>query len=156
MWINFLRGDKVAWSNKFENLGFQQNTNPITWFFMKGTFMPSFPHVFGWRMSSGYCPIECMLGQIRPVPTSPLSLNNIYSFSRITRWLLKIRWLETKQKSVFLNYFNILITPKVPGGTETTHTVAEKPDPGKVSRQNIRITWGSNLGLTNYLLHGLG
>lgn len=62
-------------------------------------------------------------------------------------FLVKIILFEKKQKFVF-NYFNILITPKVPGGAEITPTVAEKPD--------IKINQGSNVGLSNNLLHGLG
>lgn len=51
-------------------------------------------------------------------------------------------------KVYFLNYFNALITtpPQVPEA-EIIHTVAEKPDPRKVSWHNIRINRGSNLTL---------
>lgn len=42
-------------------------------------------------------------------------------------------------KVYFSNYFNILITPEVPGGAEIIHYMAGKPDPKKESWHNIRI-----------------
>lgn len=48
-------------------------------------------------------------------------------------FLVEIILFEKKQMFVFfLNYFNTLITPEVPGGAEIIPTVADKPDPRKI------------------------